>query len=107
MGKQIVLSATDLDGYLTAEDNRSIQTMEALYQRALQLSPKLNAGDVNARESLISLYNEMGTLMQEITKHEAALHVYCFDTPSAMHGEASRLIHKLRDPAKGHHEFLY
>ncbi len=107
MAKQIVLSATDLDGYLTEGDNRSIQTMEALYEKALLLSPQLNKGDASARESLISLYNDMGSLMQEITNREPGLHVYSFDTPSAMHGEASRLIHKLRDPATGHHEFLY
>ncbi len=107
MAKQVVLTAADLDGYLTQEDNRFIVQMEELYKKALLLSPKLEKGSDLARSSLISLYNDMGSLMKEIIDKESALHVYSFDTPSPMHGEASRLIHKLRDPATGHHEFLY
>ncbi len=107
MAKQVVLTAADLDGYLTEKDNHHIVAMDTLYKRALALSPRLEKQEAVARESLISLYNEMGSLMKEIVSKEPALHVYCFDTPNAMHGEASRLIHKLRDPKTGHHEFLY
>ncbi|MCF0237194.1 MAG: uracil phosphoribosyltransferase, partial [Sphaerochaetaceae bacterium] len=42
-----------------------------------------------------------------IVANEPNIHVYCFDTPQEQHGEASRLIAKLRDPKTEHEEFLY
>ena len=46
--------------------------------------------------SSVTLYNEMGSEMREITQRTPAVHVYSFETPRATHGEASRLIAKLR-----------
>ena len=47
--------------------------------------------------SLIELYNTMGSLMHEICANEPRIQVYSFATPQENHGEASRLIAKLRD----------
>jgi uracil phosphoribosyltransferase len=56
---------------------------------------------------LIRLFNEMGTMMQEICGNEKGLHVYSFNTPQESHPEASRLIAKLRDLRTGNEEFIY
>ena len=58
-------------------------------------------------EQLIVLFNEMGTMMQEICKPEPRLHVYSFETPQEGHPEASRLISKLRDIRTENEEFVY
>ncbi|MDR2518670.1 MAG: uracil phosphoribosyltransferase, partial [Spirochaetaceae bacterium] len=61
------------------------------------------------RESqrLIRLYNEMGTLMQDICKDEPGIQVYSFLTSQENHSEASRLIAKLRDSRTENQEFIY
>jgi uracil phosphoribosyltransferase len=58
-------------------------------------------------EDLIRLYNEMGTLMQDICKDEPGIQVYSFLTPQESHPEASRLIAKLRDVRTENQEFVY
>jgi uracil phosphoribosyltransferase len=58
-------------------------------------------------ENLIRLFNEMGSLMQEICKNEPGLQVYSFQTPQENHPEASRLIAKLRDQRTENEEFIY
>jgi uracil phosphoribosyltransferase len=45
--------------------------------------------------------------MQEICKGEKGIQVYSFVTPQESHGEASRLIAKLRDVRTGNQEFVY
>jgi uracil phosphoribosyltransferase len=49
----------------------------------------------------------MGKLMQEITAREPSIHVYSFETPQTTHGEASRLIAKLRNTRTENPEFVY
>jgi uracil phosphoribosyltransferase len=109
---RIVLRATDLDGYLSEQDKKHLREMDARYARAMQafevLSSSQNESRLKAeKERLISLYNEMGDLMQEITAGEPMIKVYSFQTPKSIHGEASRLIAKLRDVRTQHHEFVY
>ncbi len=109
---KVVLKATDLDGYLTDSDKNKLDQMERYYQEALTISGKLSESvDVKEREeykeSLISIYNTMGDFMQEITGKEEKIKVYPFETPRENHGEASRLIAKLRDMDTQQHEFIY
>jgi uracil phosphoribosyltransferase len=108
----VVLKATDLDGYLTEKDKQSLGEMSTLYDRALSLFSRLEQATdtreaARRRETLIELYNEMGDLMRLITKEEEAIHVYSFETPVSTHGEASRLIAKLRDTQTTRQEFVY
>ncbi len=110
--KNIVLHASDLDGYLSEKDKSIIAAMDSKYAEAMELFPRLaEKADVEerqtAREQLIALYNEMGVQMQEITRSEPNIHVYSFETPRAAHGEASRLIAKLRDMSTETPEFVY
>ena len=110
--KQIVLQASDLDGYLTDEDKKTIATMDTKYAEAMDLFPRLGQAipseeKKKARKELISVYNEMGVKMQEISHREPNIHVYSFETPRTTHGEASRLIAKLRDIRTETPEFVY
>jgi uracil phosphoribosyltransferase len=86
--------------------------MDALYGRAMASFKILDAvgrGPERRREEevLIGLYNDMGSLMQDICKGERGIRVYSFVTPPESHGEASRLIAKLRDVRTGNQEFVY
>jgi len=110
--KSIVLEAADLDGYLTEKDRRTITAVDAKYAEAMQIFPSLEqagsgSGRLEARERLIGVYNELGKMMQEIVRTEPNIHVYSFETPRPAHGEASRLIAKLRDSATQRPEFVY
>jgi uracil phosphoribosyltransferase len=109
---RVVLTAEDLDGYLTGADRESLSAMNEHYRSAAAsfgvLASSQSPGRLGAeRERLIGHYNEMGDLMQEITRKEEAINVYSFQTPRSIHGEASRLIAKLRDQRTQHHEFVY
>ena len=109
---RIVLRASDLDGYLTDGDRSNIDRLNLEYEKALKSFQELEGSDrINARrvaeESLIELYNRMGKIMQEIVAEEPQIHVYSFETPEAIHGEASRLIAKLRDSRTQTPEFIY
>lgn len=108
----IVLKATDLDGYLTDTDRASLDAMDALYGHVTEASRVLSSSQNEQRlaqekQRLIDLYNQMGDRMQEITAGEPAIKVYSFQTPPTVHGEASRLIAKLRDVRTQHYEFVY
>jgi uracil phosphoribosyltransferase len=110
--KKIMLEAADLDGYLTGEDRKVIADMDRTYEQAMKAFPDLSPGAAPAtrqaaEDRLIALYNGMGKTMQEITRSEPKIHVYCFETPQATHGEASRLIAKLRDLRTETPEFVY
>jgi uracil phosphoribosyltransferase len=109
---KVILEATDLDGYLADKDRRTIAAMDAKYAEAMKLFPHLangaaKPGKLEAREKLIAVYNELGKMMQDIIRTEPNIHVYSFETPRATHGEASRLIAKLRDTATQRPEFIY
>jgi uracil phosphoribosyltransferase len=111
MGK-IILKATDLDGYLSAADKKTIDGVDRRFEsaverfRLLEDSERASSHD-KATADLISLYNELGHTMQEIISREPQVHVYSFETPRQVHGEVSRLIAKLRDARTENPEFLY
>lgn len=109
---KVILKARDLDGFLSAEDNASLSRMDSLYRQAMVsfniLSTSRSDFERKREEaSLIDLYNAMGRLMQEICAGEPRIQVYSFVTPQENHGEASRLIAKLRDADTGRQEFVY
>ncbi len=108
----VVLHASDLDGYLTEKDRKSLEAMDELYSRSLEVMRVLDSSQNETRlkqekRNLIDLYTEMGERMQEVTGSEPAIKVYSFQTPRAVHGEASRLIAKLRDVRTRNSEFVY
>lgn len=108
---EIILKATDLDGYLSETDLSRLREMDRLYERATDIFRRLNAREgtdqSEDRRNLIDLYNEMGLFMQEVAAAEPNVQVYSFGTPQEVHGEASRLIAKLRDIRTGRAEFVY
>jgi len=108
---KVILKAEDLDGYLTAADRDCLDKMEILYRHVMEAFKRLESGlqteRRGAEDSLISLYNEVGNLMQEICSHEPSIHVYSFLSPQESRPEASRLIAKLRDVRTENEEFVY
>lgn len=109
---KVILKAQDLDGFLTAEDNAYLARMDALYKQAMVSFNILSTSRSvlerrREEETLIDLYNRMGSLMKEICSSEPRIQVYSFATPQENHGEASRLIAKLRDTETGRQEFVY
>lgn len=108
---KIVLQAADLDGYLTAADGEAIARVGDLYSRALADFTVLDRGQVperqRAQERLLSVFNELGERMQAVVAAERRIHVYSLETPEFIHGEASRLVAKLRDERTGNPEFIY
>jgi len=109
---RVVLKAEDLDGYLEERDKDSIRRMNELYEQALEISRVLATSQNESRltedkQRLIDLYGEMGDAMQEVMASEPSVRVYSFETPRTVHGEASRLIAKLRDVRTEQNEFIY
>lgn len=112
MSNKIVLHATDLDGFLQEDDKAIIEHVKSLYNQSLKECDVIDSSsDTNsvlkAKEKLVASSNEIGKYLEKICEKEPNIHVYCFETPQEQHGEASRLIAKLRDPNTGHEEFLY
>jgi len=109
---KVVLKAEDLDGYLNESDRGLLARMDVLYRQAMVsfniLSHSANQAEREREEgALIELYNSMGALMQDICASEPRIQVYSFVTPAENHGEASRLIAKLRDVRTQRQEFTY
>lgn len=109
---QVILRARDLDDYLRDQDKEYVAEMDGLYSEALETMRVLNSSpneerQRRAKQALIEAYQTMGDRMQEITAQEDRIKVYSFQTPRAVHGEASRLIAKLRDTRTQHSEFVY
>jgi len=109
---RVVLKAQDLDGYLTEKDKKNIREMNEVYNKALAKFDNLNESTdratlIHENAELIEIYNTLGKRMQAITSEEPRIHVYSFETPHTIHGEASRLIAKLRDVETQHQEFVY
>ncbi len=108
--RKVVLKARDLDGYFSDADRTILARMDAHYKKALDCFSVMQASGNTGRaetDKLIGLYNEMGALMQEICAGENRINVYSFKTPAGNHGEASRLIAKLRDINTQNNEFTY
>ena len=109
---EVILKAEDLDGYLSKADREYIERMDKIYREVMSCysildTSRLEKEKKREEEALIRLFNEMGSIMQEICMVEKGLHVYSFKTPQESHPEASRLISKLRDIKTENEEFVY
>lgn len=112
MEQNIVLKAQDLEGLLTAVDRQQLGLLEGLYGQAMESFKILASGpnDTTAKREktkIIDLYNQMGRLMKDYSAQVGRIHVYGFETPKLLHGEASRLIAKLRDERTEQVEFVH
>lgn len=109
---KIILKAEDLDGYLTDADRDHLERMDALFRQAMVCFNYLSttsegAGRQREEQTLTGLYSTMGGFMQEICRDEPRIQVHSFVTSPENHGEASRLIAKLRNVNTGRQEFVY
>jgi len=112
---KVVLKAGELDGFLTESDRENLKLLDSLFGKALAVFPSIQAGnqgtpyaaDSPAQSALISIYNDMGNLMQEICRKDPRINVYSFLSPQEDHSEASRLIAKLRNFSTSNDEFVY
>ncbi|MDR0322861.1 MAG: uracil phosphoribosyltransferase [Treponema sp.] len=104
---KVILKAEELDGYLTAADKKNLAALDKLFEKALDIFPQVEKEKKDAENSLIKVYNEMGSLMQEICRETPKIHVYSFNSPQEDHPEVSRVIAKLRDINTDNREFLY
>ena len=106
---RIVLHASDLDGFLTEKDKASIDEIDNMYSDYLKLCRNIeNVEDKEeAEKALVENARTTGHKLEEITRANPRIHVYSFETPQEQHGEASRIIAKLRNPKTEHEEFLY
>jgi uracil phosphoribosyltransferase len=109
---KVILKAEDLDGYLSAVDKENIAGMDRIYREVLSgfsilSTSRLEKEKKREEENIIRLFNEMGTMMQDICRDEQGIKVYSFITPQESHPEASRLIAKLRDVRTENEEFVY
>jgi uracil phosphoribosyltransferase len=108
---KIVLQAADLDGYLAAADQEAIARVGDIYGRALADTVRPDSDIARerdrAQERLLAVFNELGERMQAVVSAEPRIHVYSLETPEFIHGEASRLVAKLRDDRTGNPEFIY
>ena len=112
MSSKVILKAEDLDGYLTEKDQEYLSKLDKLYEEAMESFKVLSSGGFSStmateEKKIISLYNEMGQVMQDVCKEVPGLKVFSFETQEESHAEASRVIAKLRDVKTGHQEFLY
>lgn len=116
MSNKIILKAEEIDGFLTDTDRINLKNLENIYAETMsyyknlnpsQQSPHITAPFGKSEEKIISLYEEMGELMRDITSKEKAIQVYPFEMPQDRHGEASRLISKLRSTQTANAEFVY
>jgi len=108
----IILHATDLDGYLTEEDKKAIDKVQGMYATSLDnckiLSHSQDEKELEAaREGLTESAGQIGDYLNEYCSTVPGIHVYSFETPQEQHGQASRLVAKLRQPETSHEEFLY
>ena len=106
---KIILHAQDLDGFLTEGDKKNIESVHALYEKSLDACRRIDIdkSDCKAKDDLSASAAEIGDKLKEICSTNDRIHVYSFETPREQHGEASRIIAKLRNPETGHEEFLY
>ena len=108
---KVVLQAADLDGYLTAADNEAIACVGKLYSRAQADFAVLERGETSGRAAaearLLAVFNELGVRLQAVVAAEKRIHVFSLETPEFIHGEASRLVAKLRDERTANPEFVY
>lgn len=98
---KVILTAEDLDGYLTKEDLDDLNKLDLLFQDTMKSFDPVN------KEKIIAGYDKLGHTMQDICAKHPNIKVYSFETEEGAHAEASHVISKLRDEKTGHQEFMY
>jgi len=105
------LAAADLDGYLDAKDRKAIAEIEAEYLAgagdAKCWTRESGAPRSRAEAALVARYQRIGEQMAALLANESRIHVYSLETAPSFHGEASRLVARLRDPRTQRPEFVY
>jgi uracil phosphoribosyltransferase len=81
MSSKVILKAEDLDGYLTEKDQEFLSRLDSLYEEAMKSfkvisSVGFSSTIANEEKKIISLYNEMGQVMQEVCKEVPSLKVF-------------------------------
>lgn len=109
---KIVLHATDLDGFLLEDDKKAIEQVRTMYETSLKNCEIIDTSTdeselTNSKENLVKSASQIGAFLKDFCSKEPNIHVYSFETPKEQHGQASRLIAKLRQPSTSHEEFLY
>lgn len=97
-----------LDLTLSQKDVAIIKELDQLYRKTALLFPQYaDDQDGEVAQKIIDHYATMGKKMQTFLTNEPRITVYPFATPRADHGEASRVVSKLRDHNTPHAEFIY
>lgn len=108
MADRITLHATDLDGFLTCWDLNEISEVEDMYRKSLSLMQYYDESrSQELGEKLTAESKAIGHRLESICDSVKQIHVYSFESPEEQHGEASRIIAKLRKKETGHEEFVY
>jgi len=112
--RKIILHAQELAGTLDVSDTEHLKALDALYTTAFPFFEQLESPQTPedqreaARLSLIDIYDRLGKRLHQIVDEtQGRIQVYSFSRSSDTHGEASRLISKLRDYRTPNSEFLY
>lgn len=103
-----VQTTDTLNAALSENDIAIIDEVHDLYTQTALLFPEYaGVKDSAVAKEIIAQYALMGKKMQAFLSHEDRITVYTFSTPRAGHGEASRVVSKLRDINTAHAEFIY
>ena len=98
---KIILKAEDLDGYLTSQDIKDLESLDSMFKDTMKYFDPMN------KEKVIEGYDRLGHEMQRICSSHPNIKVFSFETEEGSHAEASRVISKLRDVKTDHQEFIY
>ena len=108
----IIMKKKEIEGLLSDDDRVFLDELYEMYKKSINASKIINAAineeDIrNAKNDLTENSKLIGDVLEKFLQKEKHIHVYSFETPSAMHPVASRIISKLRsvDTKKG--EFVY
>ena len=88
MSNKVILTSSDLDGYLTDNDHKLLSRMNGYYSEAVEIFKSISSNNdeipsLHDREKLINIFNTMGEFMKEIVSNEPRISVYSFETPTS------------------------
>ena len=82
MAERITLHASDLDGFLTDEDQRAIDEVAVMYGKSMALCRKMEDMSPDAQALLAQSARDIGHRFEAICRGEDRIHVYSFETPA-------------------------
>ncbi len=106
---EFTCNSGSLKDLLSPKDLELVDSLRTLYNNTLALFPAYEdkGRQSEIAQSLVEQYAEMGRRMRQIVSQNKRIKVYSFSTPPSIHGEASRVISKLRNHTTQHAEFIY